>query len=43
MARAEHEVTFIARGAHLEAIKQKGLKIESQLDGYFHSSRKRNS
>ena len=35
MARAEHEVTFIARGAHLEAIKQKGLKIESQLDGTF--------
>ena len=35
LARADHEVTFIARGAHLEAIKQNGLRVESQLDGAF--------
>ncbi len=35
LARAGHEVTFIARGAHLEAIKQNGLRVESQLDGNF--------
>lgn len=35
LARAEHEVTFIARGAHLEAIKRNGLRVESQLDGDF--------
>ena len=35
LARAGHEVTFIARGAHLEAIKQSGLRVESQLDGTF--------
>ncbi len=35
LARAEHEVTFIARGAHLDAIKRNGLRVESQLDGDF--------
>ena len=35
LARAGHEVTFIARGAHLEAIKENGLRIESHLDGTF--------
>ncbi|MCH7737240.1 MAG: 2-dehydropantoate 2-reductase [Chloroflexi bacterium] len=35
LARAEHEVTFIARGAHLQAIKENGLRVESQLDGTF--------
>ncbi|MCI0903591.1 MAG: ketopantoate reductase family protein, partial [Chloroflexi bacterium] len=34
-AQAEHEVTFIARGAHLQAIKENGLRVESQLDGTF--------
>ena len=29
VARAGHEVTFIARGAHLEAIKENGLRVES--------------
>jgi len=29
MAAAGHDVFFIARGAHLEAIKNKGLRIES--------------
>ena len=31
MAAAGHEVHFIARGAHLEAIRKDGLKIESPL------------
>ena len=31
MAAAGHEVHFIARGAHLEAIRKNGLKIESPL------------
>lgn len=35
LARAGHEVTFIARGAHLAAIQQRGLHIESTLDGTF--------
>ncbi|MDA1127913.1 MAG: ketopantoate reductase family protein [Chloroflexi bacterium] len=35
LARAEHEVTFIARGAHLKAIKKNGLRVESHLDGTF--------
>ena len=29
LARAGHDVTFIARGAHLEAIGEKGLEIRS--------------
>jgi len=35
LARAEHDVTFIARGAHLAAIKKNGLRVQSQLDGAF--------
>jgi 2-dehydropantoate 2-reductase len=35
LARAGHEVTFVARGAHLEAIKQNGLRVESELDDTF--------
>ena len=31
MAAAGHEVHFIARGAHLDAIRKNGLKIESAL------------
>jgi 2-dehydropantoate 2-reductase len=31
MAAAGHDVTFIARGAHLAAIRRDGLKIESPL------------
>src|SRR5256885_325126 len=30
LARAGADVTFIARGAHLAAMKSKGLKLESQ-------------
>ena len=29
LAKANHEVSFIARGAHLNAIRDKGLKVES--------------
>ena len=29
LAAANHEVSFIARGAHLNAIHDKGLKVES--------------
>lgn len=35
LARAGHEVTFIARGAHLAAMQQHGLRVESTLDGTF--------
>ena len=35
LARAGHNVTFVARGAHLAAIKKNGLVVESQLDGTF--------
>lgn len=31
LAQAGHQVTFIARGAHLHALKEKGLVVESQL------------
>ena len=29
LARAGHEVAFIARGAHLKALRDKGLKVRS--------------
>lgn len=35
LARAGHDVTFIARGAHLEAIREKGLQIRSPALGDF--------
>ncbi len=35
LARKEHQVTYIARGAHLAAINANGLRVESQLDGDF--------
>jgi 2-dehydropantoate 2-reductase len=34
LARDEHEVTFMARGAHLRAIRARGLHVES-ADGAF--------
>ncbi len=34
LAEAGHDVTFIARGKHLEAIKSNGLRVES-INGYF--------
>jgi 2-dehydropantoate 2-reductase len=35
LARAGHDVTFIARGAHLEAIRASGLEIRSPMLGDF--------
>lgn len=35
LQRAGHEVVFIARGSHREAIEQSGLKIESNAAGSF--------
>lgn len=33
LARAGEEVTFVARGAHLGAIREHGLRVRSALDG----------
>jgi 2-dehydropantoate 2-reductase len=35
LARAGEDVTFIARGAHLEAIRERGLQIRSPIRGDF--------
>jgi 2-dehydropantoate 2-reductase len=35
LARAGEDVTFIARGAHLEAIRSRGLTVRSRLVGDF--------
>ena len=35
LARAGQDVTFIARGAHLEALRARGLTVESKLAGTF--------
>lgn len=35
LARAGEDVTFVARGAHLEAIRAHGLRIRSTTDGEF--------
>ena len=35
LARAGNDVTFVARGPHLEAIKANGLRVESANDGNF--------
>src|SRR5215213_5840436 len=35
LSRAGEEVTFIARGAHLEALRLRGLKVKSWLAGEF--------
>ena len=38
LARAGHDITFVARGGHLEAIRRNGgLRVESQNDGDFHA------
>jgi 2-dehydropantoate 2-reductase len=34
LARAGHDVTFVARGAHLDAIRARGLSIESPLGDF---------
>ncbi len=33
LARAGEEVTFVARGAHLQAIREQGMRIRSAVDG----------
>jgi 2-dehydropantoate 2-reductase len=33
LARAGESVTFVARGAHLEAIRAQGLRVKSAIDG----------
>lgn len=33
LARAGHDVTFIARGDHLRAIRENGLRVRSEIDG----------
>jgi 2-dehydropantoate 2-reductase len=35
LARAGEDVTFIARGAHLDALRARGLTVKSQLAGEF--------
>jgi 2-dehydropantoate 2-reductase len=35
LARAGHDVTFIARGAHLSAIREQGLQVRSAMLGDF--------
>lgn len=35
LARTGHDITFIARGAHLDAIKRDGLRVTSDLSGPF--------
>src|SRR5438067_284346 len=35
LARAGHAVTFIARGAHLQAIRDRGLHVTSAMLGDF--------
>jgi 2-dehydropantoate 2-reductase len=35
LARAGHDVTFVARGAHLAAMQERGLRLDSTLDGTF--------
>lgn len=35
LARAGHDVAFVARGAHLEALRRSGLTVKSRLAGDF--------
>ena len=35
LARAGHDVTVVARGAHLEAVKRHGLRVESAIEPSF--------
>jgi 2-dehydropantoate 2-reductase len=35
LALAGHDVTFIARGRHLQAMQEEGLRVDS-VDGDFH-------
>ena len=35
LARAGEDVTFVARGAHLQAIREHGLRVRSAIEGEF--------
>src|SRR3977135_1647905 len=35
LARAGHDVSFLARGAHLQAVRERGLEIRSAAFGTF--------
>ena len=35
LAKAGHDTTFIARGPHLEAVRRKGLTVQSDVTGEF--------
>src|SRR5262245_11743218 len=35
LARAGEDVTFVARGAHLDALRAHGVRIESRISGDF--------
>lgn len=35
LARGGEDVTFVARGAHLEAIRRAGLRVRSRIEGEF--------
>ncbi len=42
LARAGHEVTFVARGAHLQAIRERGLSVRSPLGDFTVKARAEN-
>jgi 2-dehydropantoate 2-reductase len=35
LAQAGHDITFVARGAHLKEMQQNGLRVESTNNGHF--------
>jgi 2-dehydropantoate 2-reductase len=39
LSRAGHDISVVARGAHLEAIRRSGLRIRSRADGTEHVAR----
>jgi 2-dehydropantoate 2-reductase len=39
LARAGHDVTFVARGAHLDAIRRRGLQVRSPLGDFTVNAR----
>ena len=38
LARAGDDVTFVARGAHLAAIRERGLTVRSTIEGEWRAS-----
>src|SRR5215203_23787 len=41
LAHAGYDVTFIARGAHLQALREDGLTIENEAQGDIHVAKVR--